>query len=106
MSSFPDPAPFADRHLGPSAGDIGRMLETLGCASLDEFIREVVPADLLSDEPLPLPPALNETEALAKLRGILGKNADYRSCIGRGYYGTITPPVIQRCILENPGWYT
>ncbi len=82
------------------------MLAALGCASMDEFIREVVPADLLRDEPLDLPPALNETAALARLRGILSRNADHRSCIGRGYYGTVTPPVIQRCILENPGWYT
>src|SRR5690606_5008971 len=50
--------------------------------------------------------ALSETAALARLRGILSKNAEVRSCIGRGYYGTVTPPVIQRCILENPGWYT
>ncbi len=82
------------------------MLASLGCASLDAFLREVVPADLFRDEALALPPALNETEALAKLRGIFGKNASVRSCIGRGYYGTVTPPVIQRCILENPGWYT
>ena len=82
------------------------MLEALGCSSMDEFIREVVPAGLLRDESLDLPPALNETAALARLRGIMGKNAEVRSCIGRGYYGTVTPPVIQRCILENPGWYT
>ncbi len=82
------------------------MLAALGCASMDEFIREVVPAELLDDRSLALPPARSETVALATLRGILSKNADFRSCIGRGYYGTVTPPVIQRCLLENPGWYT
>ncbi|MCB1205710.1 MAG: glycine dehydrogenase (aminomethyl-transferring), partial [Verrucomicrobiae bacterium] len=82
------------------------MVAELGCETLDAFIREVVPADLLRGEPLLLPPALNETGALARLRGIFARNEDYRSCIGRGYYGTVTPPVIQRCILENPGWYT
>jgi glycine dehydrogenase len=106
VNSFPDSTPFADRHLGPSAEEVEAMLASFGCPTLDEFIREVVPADLLRDEPLDLPAALNETEALAKLRGIFAKNADVRSCIGRGYYGTVTPPVIQRCILENPGWYT
>jgi glycine dehydrogenase len=106
VNSFPDSTPFADRHLGPSAEEVEAMLASLGSPSFDAFIREVVPADLLRDEPLALPPALNETEALAKLHGIFGKNANVRSCIGRGYYGTVTPPVIQRCILENPGWYT
>ena len=106
VNSFPDSTPFADRHLGPSAEEVEAMLASLACPSLDAFIREVVPADLLRDEPLDLPSALNETEALAKLSGIFGKNANVRSCIGRGYYGTVTPPVIQRCILENPGWYT
>jgi len=82
------------------------MLAALGYGDLDGLIRDVVPADLLQSQPLALPPALNETLALARLRGIMGKNEVYRSFIGRGYYDTVTPAVVQRCVLENPGWYT
>ncbi len=73
---------------------------------MEQLLREVVPGELLEDRPLKLPAGLNETAALAQLRRILSKNEERLSCIGLGYYGTVTPPVIQRCILENPGWYT
>lgn len=106
MSTFPDVPSFAERHLGPGPEEIDRMLGALGCASVDQLVAEVVPADLLDQRPLDLPPALNETAALARLHGIMARNAEALSCIGRGYYGTVTPPVIQRCVLENPGWYT
>jgi len=107
VNTFPDSATaFADRHLGPSPDELGSMLATLGYGDLDGLIRDVVPADLLQSQPLALPTALNETLALARLRGIMGKNEVYRSFIGRGYYDTVTPAVVQRCVLENPGWYT
>ena len=107
MNTFPDSATaFADRHIGPSPDELGSMLSTLGYADLDGLIRDVVPADLLQSRPLALPPARNESTALARLRGIMGKNGVYRSFIGRGYYDTVTPAVVQRCVLENPGWYT
>jgi glycine dehydrogenase len=106
VNASPDPPAFAERHLGPSPEEVDRMLAALGCSSMDELIREVVPADLLDDRALDLPPALDETAALARLRRLMAKNTEAISCIGRGYYGTITPPVIQRCVLENPGWYT
>ncbi len=111
MNSSPEPQPggaaaFIDRHIGPSSAEVDEMLATLGCGSLDQLTREVVPAALLGEKPLMLPAPLSETAALARLRGIFSKNRAHLSCIGRGYYGTVTPPVIQRCILENPGWYT
>ena len=107
MNTFPDSATaFADRHIGPSPDEIGSMLSSLGYGDLDAIIRDVVPADLLQSRPLDLPPALNESLALARLRGIMGKNEVYRSFIGRGYYDIVTPAVVQRCVLENPGWYT
>lgn len=82
------------------------MLSSLGYEGLDALVHKVVPADLLQSQPLKLPAALNETLALARLRGIMEKNELYRSFIGRGYYDTVTPGVVQRCVLENPGWYT
>lgn len=107
VSNFPEPSvPFCDRHIGPSGVEVAAMLEELGCESLDALIREVVPAELLTGAPLELPDALSETGALARLRAMMGKNRVYRSFIGCGYYDTHTPSVIQRCVLENPGWYT
>jgi len=107
VNTSPDSATaFADRHIGPSPDEIGSMLSSLGYGDLDALIRDVVPADLLQSQPLALPTALNETRALARLRGIMGKNELRRSFIGRGYYDTVTPSVVQRCVLENPGWYT
>ena len=81
------------------------MLETLGYASLDALVDAAVPA-AIRREPLKLPAALGEQAALAELRSIAKENQVFRSLIGQGYYGTTTPPVIQRTILENPGWYT
>jgi glycine dehydrogenase len=97
---------FARRHLGSSPEDIARMLELVGYPSLDALIDAAVPADIRLPRPLRLPAALSESEALAELTGIAAQNDAFRSLIGQGYYGTITPPVIQRNILENPGWYT
>ncbi len=82
------------------------MLEALGCASLDELIDQVVPESIRSRDPLNLPPALTEEQALRRLREIMGRNQVVRSFIGLGYHDTFTPPVILRNVFENPGWYT
>ncbi|MFL6590587.1 MAG: aminomethyl-transferring glycine dehydrogenase [Chthoniobacterales bacterium] len=97
---------FARRHIGPNQEARAAMLSELGCANLDELIDATVPKDIRLDHPLELAAAKSEAEALAELRSIAKRNTLARSFIGAGYYDTITPPVIQRNILENPGWYT
>src|SRR3954449_6945057 len=97
---------FARRHIGPNKQARAEMLSELGCANLDELIDATVPKDIRLDHPLELAAAKSEAEALAELRSIAKKNTVARTFIGAGYYDTITPPVIQRNILENPGWYT
>ena len=97
---------FAPRHLGPSPADIGQMLAAIGVASLDELIDQAVPPAIRLNRPLDLPAPLSESEALADLRTLAAQNKVYRSFIGMGYYDCLTPPVILRNILENPGWYT
>ncbi|WP_232317158.1 aminomethyl-transferring glycine dehydrogenase [Anabaena sp. CA = ATCC 33047] len=94
------------RHIGPSAEDIQQMLEVLGFSSLDDLIDQTVPTAIRLNQSLQLPAAQTEYAALAKLKQIAAKNQVFRSYIGMGYYDAITPPVIQRNILENPGWYT
>jgi glycine dehydrogenase len=96
---------FARRHHGDNAADTAAMLATLGHASLDALTAAAVPPQIRR-EPLTLPAALGESAALAELRAIAGENQIFRSVIGAGYYGTLVPGVIQRNILENPGWYT
>ncbi|HYD47056.1 MAG TPA: aminomethyl-transferring glycine dehydrogenase [Terriglobales bacterium] len=100
------PADFAERHIGPSEADVAEMLATLGYSSLDELIEATLPADIRSHRPLDLPAPLNEHDATHRLRAIVAQNRVARSMIGMGYHGTITPAVIQRCIIENPLWYT
>src|SRR6059036_1061693 len=97
---------FQERHIGPSAEDQAAMLATLGYDSLDAFIDAVVPADIRLRAPLRIPEARSEQEALETLRGLAGMNRVFRSYIGMGYAGCFTPQVIQRNVLENPGWYT
>ncbi len=97
---------FIRRHIGPDDDDIRNMLAALGLDSLDALIEETVPASIRLDEPLDLPPPCNEFEALERLRAIAGRNVIRHSMIGMGYHDTITPAVIRRNILENPGWYT
>jgi glycine cleavage system P protein (glycine dehydrogenase) len=97
---------FAERHIGPNPRDIDAMLATVGAKSLNALIAEVIPASIRRRGPLALAPALSERAALDRMREIAGKNEVFTSLIGQGYYGTILPPVIQRNILENPGWYT
>ena len=101
---------FVDRHIGPRAEDIELMLTTLGYASMQDFIEDVVPADIRLASPLSGKTidsqGLSESEALDTLKQIAAQNRVYRSYIGMGYYDCFVPPVIQRNILENPGWYT
>jgi len=97
---------FAPRHLGSGAGEIAEMLSELGLDSLEALIDEAVPDQIRSSRELELPAALGEPEALERLHGIMSRNRVLRSFIGQGYHGTHVPAVIQRNILENPGWYT
>ena len=97
---------FERRHNGSADADIAEMLRTVGYPSLDALTDAAVPAKIRLKRPLRLPAAASETAALAELRAIAAKNKVFRSFIGMGYYDTATPGVIQRNILENPGWYT
>ena len=96
---------FAQRHIGPSAEEQRQMLTAVGYSSLDELTEAALPASA-STPPLDLPPVLDEAGAVAELRRLAGRNQVLTSMIGLGYYGTITPAVIRRNVLENPGWYT
>lgn len=106
MSTFPDFDTFAARHIGLSPEEVTDMLGTLDCADLGQLIDQVVPSGIRMKEPLNLPWRLSEVDALARLRTMMDANVEKVSFIGRGYHDTITPAVIQRNILENPGWYT
>src|SRR5713226_9939401 len=97
---------FERRHIGPSAREIDAMLEAVGVRSMAELIAQTIPDEIRSSAPLAIDAALSETQALARLRDLAGRNAVFTSLIGQGYHGTILPPVIQRNILENPAWYT
>ena len=97
---------FIGRHIGPSEAEIGGMLALVGAPSLEALAERTVPASIASGEALPLPEAIDEAAALAELSALAGQNEVKVSLIGQGYYGTHTPPVIQRNVLENPGWYT
>ena len=108
---------FCDRHIGPREVELREMLERIGYASLDDLCDATIPDSIRLSQPLALSAlasdgasadagGLGEHEAIERLRSIAATNAVYRSCIGMGYSDTIVPPVIQRNILENPGWYT
>ena len=97
---------FVSRHIGPSPADIAAMLKVVGAESLDQLMVETVPASIRQAGPLNTGNGLSEVEALAELRRIASKNTVFTSLIGQGYYGTVTPNVILRNILENPAWYT
>ncbi|GAA4603122.1 aminomethyl-transferring glycine dehydrogenase [Actinoallomurus liliacearum] len=98
--------PFADRHIGPSHTDRDEMAGAVGFPSVQALVDAAVPTAIRTDRPLDLPPALTEVEALARLRELAAENQVLTSMIGLGYYGTVTPGVILRNVLENPGWYT
>jgi glycine dehydrogenase len=97
---------FSSRHNGPSEKDVNEMLKVIGVNSLDELIEETIPSNIRLDEPIKLDKPLSEHQFLNKLKSIAEKNKIFKSYIGLGYYDTITPSVIKRNILDNPGWYT
>jgi glycine dehydrogenase len=97
---------FVRRHVGPREEDCKAMLEVLGLRSLDELVDRTVPRSIRMERELRLEPPRSEAAALEELRGIASRNRIFRSFIGMGYHDCITPPVIQRNVLENPGWYT
>ncbi|MFN7393258.1 MAG: glycine dehydrogenase, partial [Pseudanabaena sp.] len=97
---------FVRRHIGATSAEIQQMLTAIGCDTIDEMIDKTVPAAIRIKQPLQLGGARGEYELLQELKGIASKNQVWRSYIGTGYYNCITPPIIQRNILENPGWYT
>lgn len=97
---------FEDRHIGPDQHQVEEMLKTIGVKSVDELIGQTIPAAIRLKKPLQLPAAQSEFEFLASFKKTVSKNKIYKSYIGTGYHNCITPPVILRNILENPGWYT
>ncbi|MFB6231039.1 MAG: aminomethyl-transferring glycine dehydrogenase [Salinibacter sp.] len=97
---------FDRRHIGPDEADVEAMLDTLGAESLDALVDAAIPDSIRTDAPLDLPPACTEQQVLDEAQDRAEDNENWRSFIGMGYYGTHTPPVIQRNILEDPAWYT
>ncbi|HXC24509.1 MAG TPA: glycine dehydrogenase (aminomethyl-transferring), partial [Gemmatimonadaceae bacterium] len=97
---------FQSRHIGPTPAEVVAMLDTLGYPSLDALIDATIPDRIHFRRPLALPAAKTEAETLALLRSMAQKNQIFRSYLGMGYSDCITPPVIQRNILESPAWYT
>ena len=91
---------FIQRHIGPSEKEQTQMLEDLGLSSIDELVRQIVPDSILLRGDNKLPDGCSEHEALTELKELAGRNKVKRSLIGQGYYGTITPPVIQRNVFE------
>ncbi len=101
------PYDFANRrHIGPSPGEMAEMFEVLGVKDLDDLIDQTVPKSLRQADPLEFGPPMSERELIWHMRQVAKKNAVFSTMIGQGYYGTVTPPAIQRNILENPAWYT
>lgn len=103
---LPRPDHFVQRHIGPSDLDLARMVEVIGVDSVEELITETVPQRIRLQQPLKLAAPRPESEVLDDMRALAQQNQVFRSFIGMGYYGTLTPGVILRNILENPGWYT
>lgn len=99
-------AEFVQRHIGPDHDDQQRMLQAIGCESLDALVASVLPASIALDQALDLPPPRSEADVLNELHQLAARNSVLRSYIGQGYYGTRVPPVVLRNVLENPAWYT
>ena len=106
LSDLLNAGEFIGRHVGPDAAAQREMLEALGVASLEALVRDIVPARILESTPLALGEPTSEANALAELKAIAARNEPWRSFIGMGYYNCFTPRVIQRNVIENPGWYT
>ena len=100
------PDKFLRRHIGPNADETAEMLKILGFDSLDALADAAVPKQIRLNQSLHLPAAQSEFEALREIRSIASQNQVFRTFIGQGYHDCITPPVIQRAVFENPGWYT
>src|SRR5215475_912203 len=97
---------FVTRHIGPSESEIAAMLHTVGAATLDDLAAKTVPPAIRTNQALALPPPIDEAAVMAEMRALAAQNVTKKSLIGMGYHGTHTPPVIQRNVLESPGWYT
>ena len=97
---------FPNRHIGPRDDQIQKMLSELGFSSLDELSNKIIPKNILFDSLIDLPDKMSESDSIERLSELANMNCVFKSFIGMGYYGTLLPPVIQRNILENPGWYT
>ncbi len=106
LSELEEAVPFEQRHIGPDHEACAKMLAHVGYGSLDELTAAAVPAVIKSAEALDLPGARSEAEVIAELRSLADRNQVLGSMIGLGYYGTFTPPVILRNVMENPAWYT
>ena len=104
LDSHPDR--FVNRHIGPSPDEIKSMLAELGFDSLNDFSNEIIPSKIRTTSQMKLLAPLSEKDALRRLSDLASKNDVFKSYLGHGYYGTFTPGVIKRNILENPGWYT
>ena len=100
------PQPFAARHIGALNHDAAAMLSTVGFETMEQLVEAALPASIAQPRPLSLPPALDENQVIEALRSMAGKNQVKTQMIGQGFYGTHTPPVILRNVLENPAWYT
>ncbi|MEM9780242.1 MAG: glycine dehydrogenase (aminomethyl-transferring), partial [Pseudomonadota bacterium] len=101
------PYDFANRrHIGPSPAEMEQMLETIGAKDLEALIADTLPEGIRQAAPLGFGRAKSERELLRYMKGVAGQNQVLTSLIGQGYHGTVTPPAIQRNILENPAWYT
>ncbi|WP_284601640.1 aminomethyl-transferring glycine dehydrogenase [Dickeya dadantii] len=106
LSQLEHGSAFTERHIGPSAAQQQQMLAAIGADSLDGLTCQIVPADIQLPHPPAVGDAATEYQALAELKAIAGRNLRYKSYIGMGYHAVLTPPVILRNVLENPGWYT
>ena len=104
--SILDPESFQSRHIGPDQADAEAMLRTIGAASLDALMDEAIPASIRLPKALDLPRGKPEYQYLRDLRSVAARNQLFKSYIGLGYYDCVTPSVILRNVLENPGWYT
>ena len=97
---------FIPRHIGPNENELNEMLKFIGVSSMDELINQTVPQQIRLKGELALPKEISEQEYLMEIKTIAKKNKNFKSYIGQGYYNTFTPPVVQRNVFENPGWYT
>jgi glycine dehydrogenase len=97
---------FIGRHIAPSEAELGAMLAAVGAATLEELAAKTLPPAIRTQQPMALPPPIDEAAVIAELRGLAAQNGTQKSLIGLGYHGTHMPPVVLRNVLENPGWYT